>query len=121
VRNGIDVVSSAGKLGWGELGALSYNWKGLIEQTRIAMQDYPEFYLELRYEELLKNPQKVLDQVLTFTGLEPHGANIVAGFKEDFGPNAFDQSKIVSQTLLGAADLDNFNKIAGDLQAELGY
>lgn len=121
VRNGLDVVSSAHKLGWGEIETLANNWKALLEHTRLAMQDYPRHYLELHYEDLLARPAEVLNQVLNFSGMPLQGEEIVTRFKHDAGPDAFDLTRIGRESTLSTKEFDIFNSIAGELQAELGY
>ena len=121
LRNGLDVVSSANALGWGDVERLAFNWKGLVELTREAMRDCPQDYLELRYEDLLAEPAAVLDRVLAFCGESPAGADIVARYTRDFGAAAFDRSRIGAGAGLGPREREAFERVAGDLQAELGY
>lgn len=121
VRNGLDVVSSAAALGWGEVEQLAYNWKGLLERTRAVMAPYPGDYLELRYEDLLAAPATVLDRALDFCGLSCRGEDIVAEFSRRFGAAAFDRSRIGGGSRLSLEQRAAFERIAGDLQAALGY
>ncbi|MDT8398336.1 MAG: sulfotransferase [Pseudomonadales bacterium] len=122
VRNGIDVVASAHKLGWGGVESLAANWKGLLEHTRTGMQAHAADYLEIRYETLLAQPQQVLDQVSDFAGLAHEGAAIVADYRRAFGVRAFDLSRSGGhRESLTPAELDAFARIAGDMQRELGY
>src|SRR5690606_18120115 len=121
VRNGLDVVSSAASLGWGQVEQLAFNWKGLLERTRAAMAAHPADYLELRYEDLLAEPAAALDRVLAFCGLPPHGSAIVERFTRDFGVAAFDRSRVGAGARLSVGERAAFERVAGDLQRELGY
>jgi hypothetical protein len=121
VRDGIQVVASGHRLGWGSVEALAFNWKGLLERTRAAMQDYPQDYLELRYEELVREPAATLDRVLRFCGRDTLGAGIVARFSASEGTGAFDLSRLQGRDGLTPEQLRVFNAVAGDMQAALGY
>lgn len=121
VRNGLEVVASARRLGWGDVELLAYNWKGLLTQTRRAMADNPGDYLELRYESLLEEPAASLDKVCDFAGIAPRGGEIIAGFIERLGAGAFDVSRLNAGKDLSPRERAAFKRIAGDLQAELGY
>jgi hypothetical protein len=121
VRDGVQVVASGHRLGWGSIEALAFNWKGLLERTRAAMQDCPEDYLELRYEELVRQPAATLDRVLRFCGRAATGSEIVARFTATEGQGAFDVSRLQGKDALDAEQLRTFNAVAGDMQAALGY
>jgi len=121
VRNGLNVVASARKLGWGDIESLAFNWKTLLEHTRNAMRNDPGNYLELRYEDLVSNPQDTLDRVFAFCGQDPHGNSIVDNFKLHFESNAFNLSRIETPRDLTPEDIHAFNAIAGELQTGLGY
>lgn len=120
VRNGLEVVASARSLGWGEMEKLAYNWKGLLERTREVMQQNPEDYLEIRYEELLVNPQRVLNEVLTFCGLPACGENIVLQFQREYGAEAFRMQRSQAEAFT-EQERQVFAKVAGDMQRSLGY
>lgn len=121
VRDGIQVVASGYRLGWGSVEALAFNWKGLLERTRAAMQACPEDYLELRYEELVRDPAETLDRALRFCGREPGGSAIVSRFTATEGPGAFDASRLAGRDALDAQQSRVFDAVAGDMQAALGY
>jgi hypothetical protein len=121
VRDGIQVVASGHRLGWGSIEALAFNWKGLLERTRAAMSDFPGDYLELRYEQLVLSPEATLDRVLSFCGRDATGADIVARFIASEGNAAFDMSRLEARHGLDASQLRIFSTVAGDMQAALGY
>lgn len=121
VRDGIQVVASGHRLGWGSVEALAFNWKGLLERTRAAMRACPGDYLELRYEQLVLEPAATLDRVLRFCDRDPIGADIVARFAATEGMAAFDRSRLQGGAGLDADQLRIFTAVAGDMQAALGY
>jgi hypothetical protein len=121
VRDGIQVVASGHRLGWGSVEALAFNWKGLLERSRAAMRDCPDDYLELRYEQLVLEPAATLERVLRFCGREGSGAGVVEQFIASEGRAAFDLSRLQGGDGLDAAQLRIFAAVAGDMQAALGY
>ncbi len=121
VRNGLDVVSSAHGLGWGAFEALVFNWQGLLTHTRLVMEGFAEDYLELRYEDLLRDPEAMLGQVFDFAGLDSDPAAIISRFRREYGAGAFDTSRIGAHPPLSVEQKAAFLQIAGDMQAELGY
>lgn len=121
VRDGIDVVASGLRLGWGSVEALAFNWKGLLERTRKAMHGHERDYLELRYEQLLLEPAATLDRVLQFCDREQLGAGLVQAFSVRQGGAAFDASRMQGSSCLDSAQLRVFAAVAGDMQAALGY
>lgn len=121
VRDGIQVVASGLRLGWGSVADLAFNWKGLLERTRTAMQQHPDAYLELRYEELVLEPAATLDRVLRFCGRAALGAELVRQFIARQGESAFDASRMQGRDGLDAGQLQVFSRVAGDMQAALGY
>ncbi len=82
IRDGRAVVRSASALGWASEERLAVWWKQMILETREAMRDYPKDYLEVKYEELIAQPEQVLDQVLAFMGLQPMGAALWQRYRE---------------------------------------
>lgn len=82
IRDGRAVVRSASALGWASEDRLADWWKQMILETRESMRDFPEDYLEVKYEELLAQPGQVLDQILAFMGLQPMGAALWQRYAE---------------------------------------
>lgn len=76
IRDGREVVRSASALGWADAERLAMWWKQMIMETRSAMRDFPEDYLEVKYESLVVHPEPVLDDVLAFLGLQPNGRDL---------------------------------------------
>ncbi|HWK53269.1 MAG TPA: sulfotransferase [Hyphomicrobiales bacterium] len=121
VRNGLEVVASASRLGWGQTEQLAYNWKALLELTRTGTAEQAAHYLELRYETLLAAPAATLDQVFAFLGVESRGEAIVADFQARYGAGAFAHPGGGGKVALPAAEHARFMAVAGDLQQALGY
>lgn len=123
VRDGIEVVASGLRLGWGNVEELAFNWKGLLERSRAAMQGHEADYLELRYEQLVLEPEATLNRVLRFCGREEQGAEVVRLFSTQWSASGspFDTSRMQGSNSLNAAQLRVFTAVAGDMQAALGY
>jgi hypothetical protein len=121
VRDGMQVAASGQKLGWGNIETLAFNWKGLLEQTRAAMREFPADYLEIRYETLIREPVPTLNKVLEFCNQEPTGDAIISEFQQRFGATAFAVKKLTEGPGLNPAERETFLKVAGDLQQALGY
>lgn len=121
VRDGVQVVASGYRLGWGSIETLAFNWKGLLERTRAAMAACPEDYLELRYEQLVLEPAATLDRVLAFCGRTTEGSALVREFIASEGEKAFDVSRLQGRDALDVEQMRIFTGVAGDMQAELGY
>lgn len=121
IRDGVQVVASGYRLGWGSVETLAFNWKGLLERTRAAMASCPQDYLELRYEQLVLEPAATLDRVLDFCGRECTGAALIREFVASEGEKAFDVSRLQGRDALDAEQMRIFTRVAGDMQAELGY
>ncbi len=120
VRNGLDVVSSAKALGWGEVESLAYNWQELLQRSREAMKEAPENYFELRYEDLLNSPVESLNEVLDFSGHSLEAERIIEHFKQALGSEAFDLTR-VDKGQLEPEEIKCFAKVAGEMQESLGY
>jgi hypothetical protein len=72
IRDGRDVALSLQEVrfGPGSLGEAALHWRRRVQRGREAGRTLgPERYLEVRYEELTDEPQRVLDGLCTFLGL----------------------------------------------------
>lgn len=121
VRDGLQVVASGYRLGWADVETLAFNWKGLLEHTREAMQDHPYHYLELRYEDLVRYPQQTLERTLAFCGMDTGAGEIVTRFYQQFGAGAFDTGKLAKPEGLDEQQIAAFLEQAGPLYKALGY
>lgn len=119
IRDGRQVIQSASQLGWAEAKEIATWWKGLIEETREAATDHPDHYLEMRYEDLVRDPVAEVDRLLFFLGLEPCGQLLVADYLRRLRRDNFDEGR--EQALSATVDWKAFDAIAGDLMRQLGY
>lgn len=72
-------------------------------------------YLELRYEDLVSDPQRYGDKILSFLG-----ANDSSKFRKKLGRSVSSSIKIAKKNQK-PADIEKANQIAGDLLAKIGY
>jgi hypothetical protein len=121
VRDGLQVAASGYRLGWADIRTLAYNWQGLLQRTRLAMQDSPDLYLEVRYEDLIRHPGPTLTNILRFCGLEQGAEQIVDDFRSAMGATAFDTSRLGKHEGLSPEQVAIFMEEAGQLYAALGY
>lgn len=73
VRDGRDVAMSNLKMEWGQSGILACaeNWRSSIATSeRFRRTVAPEFYLQIKYEELLDQPLETLLEIEKFLGIE---------------------------------------------------
>ena len=76
IRDGRDVALSMKKVWWGvgdDMEAQAIQWVWRIREARQQAQFTPN-YLEVHYEELIRNPTKVLKQICEFIHLSYHPA-----------------------------------------------
>lgn len=81
MREHHDVVRSAARLGWGAPEQLAGWCKGMVDESRAAAREYPQHYLELHYESLLKNPVSTLNELLRFIGVAEIGDTLVGQYE----------------------------------------
>lgn len=137
IRDGRDVALSMAKQGWvrplpanagGSTFAAAVFWEWLLEKGRNGLRRYPDDVLEVRYEQLVAEPDAVLGQVgafiqhdLDYKGILESGIGSVSkpntsfeGGKQDFNPvGRWKSCSAQEMALLEAA--------AGGLLRELGY
>ena len=87
LRDGRDVIQSATRLGWADPSEIGAWWKGMILESRQGGSIAADFYLEIRYEDLLKDPVSVLNQVLRFLEVEERGLEILSQYPLSVGPS----------------------------------
>lgn len=146
VRDGRDVAASlvAASRGWGRLWAskeiesAAAEWKSFVLAAQEARQ-YRGRYLEVRYEELLTNGVKVLQEVFEFIGVPIGRGSVTAiyekhrfekmkeagtGARQFALPEGFfrkGQTGDWRNLLLNPIQRYLFDEIAGDLLRDLGY
>ncbi len=119
IRDGRQVVLSATRLQWGTVAEMAKLWQSLIEESRVAGAEAADDYLEIRYEDLIRNPCLVLDEAFSFLGVGVIGAEIIAKYYQRSDKKIRSQPHGVNY--LTDQDLQTFDRIAGSLQRELGY
>ena len=114
VRDGRDVAVSNLSLSWGPktVRAAARRWKKLIMDGRKAARASVIDYLEIRYEDVVEDSQRMLRQALRFFELED---NIVSTMVVTRG------RKDAWRNKLSAEDRRVFAQEAGDLLIEFGY
>ena len=85
LRDGRDVIQSASKLGWADPSEIGSWWKGMILESRGGGSISKEFYLEIRYEDLLQDPVDGVNQVLHFLEVEERGLEMVEHYRQFVG------------------------------------
>jgi hypothetical protein len=121
IRDGLQVAASGLGLGWADVQTLAFNWKGLLQRTRFAMQSHPDHYLEVRYEDLVRFPVETLASVLQFIGIHSGAGQAVEDFRSAMGADAFNTDRLGKATGLAPEHVAMFMAVAGDLYAELAY
>jgi hypothetical protein len=146
IRDGRDVAASlvAASRGWGRLWAsekvesAAATWKSTVRAAQEARR-YRGRYLEVRYEELLTNGVKVLQEVFEFIGVSIGRGSVTAIYEKyrfekmkqaGTGANQFElpegffrkgQAGDWRNILLDPMQRYLFDEIAGDLLRDLGY
>jgi len=120
IRDGRQVVRSAAQLGWGSIADMSRLWRALIEESRVAAKEAEGDYLEIRYEHLIQDPALVLDRIFSFLDVEVTGPEVVTAYYQHSGKEIQPVCYGTEYCLQGQ-NMRIFERIAGSLQAELGY
>ena len=80
IRDGRDVAISMRKVWWGQnksIKELAIYWTLRIREARQQAQFLPH-YLEVKYEDLLQNPEMILKKIATFIGIPYDGVQMKA-------------------------------------------
>lgn len=133
VRDGRAVAASVMPLDWGPPGVIHAArwWTYRVAHGLAAATSYPDRVMQLRYEDLTRDPEHWLRRICDFTGLEFTPAMLLA--------NAFDKSAYTSRqhelvgspittqkaeswkSKLSAREIELFEIEAGELLRSLGY
>ena len=140
VRDGRDAATSYLQMpsgivteSWGHptsAGGFACQWRTEVESAQaLGRRVGPARYRELRYEELVDSPTDALEQVCSFAGLpwEPE----MLGYAEEVDVSARPHQQNLKRpptsglrnwrTELSSADVVEFEDLAGDVLASLGY
>ncbi len=119
IRDGRDTAAAKpGELDPGKALTIGQRWEKKVTSAR-QQEHLINHYLEVRYEELVANPEIVLREVCEFLELEFDEAMVNpperAAIEAELGPvGGWRQT-------LGSEDAEAFGEVAGKLLGELGY
>jgi hypothetical protein len=136
IRDGRDVALSMGQQGWirpfwwdmkGSLMAAALYWRWLVRKGRGYGQIVAPSYMEVRYEELVADPPRVLakigdfiDHDLDYDRILRVGIGSVSQPNTSFGSNGGFNPVGRWKKLLSRRDLGALEGLIGDLLADLG-
>lgn len=127
VRDGRDVARSLVAHTWGpdSIAEAAETWASAVREARRAAPSVP-LYREVRYEELLADPVRGITDVYRWLGVDTAGAVVdvalaEAGVRFNHDPSDPTIEAGKWRRSLSAADLAAFDRVAGDLLADLGY
>ena len=125
IRDGRDVVNSSVRLNWWPVERGARWWKMFIEEVRAHAARHPEDYLELRYEELVRDHRGAIARVLDFLEIEGDAAEMVNA-QERFAPGSTSAAEAklrIGRWRSGLSEDDKkvFKAKANDLLVSLDY
>lgn len=128
IRDGRDVARSIAAQNWGaaEVAGAAREWRDAIISGRDAGLP-PERYREVRYEDMLEQPEREIALLYGWLGLPNSASDLEYPLAEAARAENVDAKGvggIASQKwrqAFDARDLASFNEVAGDLLSELGY
>jgi hypothetical protein len=122
IRDGREVALSGARLNWGAVSALAYYWAGLIEESRNAAKGHEEDYLEIRFERLVREPDREVRKILDFLDVPPD-ATIVERYERMCGRSicADERALKIDELKKDRSLMAEISKVAGDMLEELGY
>jgi Sulfotransferase family len=115
VRDGRDVALSTTSVRSGPNNVLdaARRWKEMVRAGRRLAHNHR--YLEVRYEELIAAPAKIMESVFTLLGFGASAAGSLPGLR------IYGHREKVWREDMAPKDKRDFYKVAGDLLMELGY
>jgi sulfotransferase family protein len=113
------------------LEATALYWRWMVENGRRNGRKFPEHYLEIRYEELVTDPQNVLQKLGSFLGQELDYAQIQnqklgrlsesnSSFRDSNTPDEFIPIQRWKR-MLSAREVAGLEGLVGDCLQESGY
>src|SRR3954447_17047570 len=127
VRDGRDVARSIVAQPWGPktIEGAAQEWRTAVVAARGASLP-PQTYREIRYEDLLADPEPVLRDVYGWLGLDAEDRIVAAAVNEaTVGANLGASPSGIAvgkwRDVCSSRELSAFDGVAGDLLAELGY
>jgi hypothetical protein len=127
IRDGRDVALSIAAQEWGprEIEEAAAEWGDAVRTAREARLP-ADAYHEVRYEELLADPSTAASEIFDWLELPADGTVIAAAVAEaGIGANLGESGSGIGaakwREAYSAADLDAFDRAAGNVLRELGY
>lgn len=135
VRDGRDVALSWCRFAFGprDLAEAAEHWAEHVREKRTWGRAHPELYLEVRYEDLIATPEPEMRRICQFLGI-PYTPRILEFHQREYAAAIADSTthRLLTQpldaanqqkwrTAMSAADLANFEAIAGAMLRESGY
>jgi hypothetical protein len=139
IRDGRDVALSYAKQGWShplpwdlgeELGVAGLYWEWLVRKGRRQARSLGADYQEVRFEELIANPQETLarlgafiDHDLDYQQIQRAGVGSVSEPNSSFAGESEEAFNPVARwkTKMSADQVAAFEEVVGDFLRELGY
>jgi Sulfotransferase family len=128
IRDGRDVARSLVSQAWGpqRLEDAAEEWRSSVTAGRDAGQALGQRYLEVRYEALLDSPERGIQRLYDWLGLDTDDgvlARALAEARSEF--NVDPRAPVVAsgkwRDAFSASEMNAFERVAGELLAELGY
>jgi hypothetical protein len=124
IRDGRDVACSVTTRPWGpstHLDAAVW-WKFQIMNARLDAQNCPGDYIEVRYEDLLVDPEPTLERIFAFLDVENESGSLLQSFYAEEGGIGLATSHIGNwKSAFPDEERVKFWEPAGDLLSDLGY
>ncbi len=122
VRDGRDVACSVLNRPWGPKTTreAAVWWSEKVKDAMKFQQEHPERCFAVRYEDMLREPEKTLDSVLGWLGEEGDAAKVLEHYGKSDVP--LDPARMERwRTTFSEEDHRAFNQLAGSTLADLGY
>jgi hypothetical protein len=126
VRDGRFVVDSMQrKFGW-SFGKSLISWRSHASAGSAILADQPRDFLQIRYESIVRNPERTLNEIYQFIGENFHPDSVhFAQTPVNTSPGLEDEApleKINPERLnWGAARVNGFRIVCGKVQRSMGY
>ena len=125
IRDGRDAARSIVAQPWGpdSVAGAAEEWRASVEAGRAGAGVLGERLLEVRYEELVAEPRPGVERIYAHLGLEGgiEGALEAAGQVENLGGHDRRVGTGKWRDGWGRRERREFDRVAGELMAELGY
>lgn len=121
VRDGRDVAASVMGRPWGgdTVEEVAEQWAFALTEAQSLARDYPDLHVQVRYEDLLREPQATLERVFQRLGWSTP-ADLAESYRARQG--AFDVSRIGGhRTQLTASQIGRFEELVASTLEHYGY